>query len=194
MIIKKETISALKNGGIGVMPTDTIYGIVGSALNEKTVERIYKLRGRNKNKPMIILIGSLRDLIRFGAKTNAKTTRLLKGAGAVSVILPISASRAIRKFRYLHRGAKTLAFRLPKPYWLKRLLVKTGPLVAPSANIEGKPPAKTVAEAKRYFSAEGGSATGGKDGADFYVDGGVLRSGPSKLIKLIGSRMTILRN
>ncbi|MEK7522400.1 MAG: Sua5/YciO/YrdC/YwlC family protein [Patescibacteria group bacterium] len=51
----------LKNGGIGVIPTDTIYGIVGSALNKKTVERIYKLRRRNLKKPMIVLIGSIND-------------------------------------------------------------------------------------------------------------------------------------
>ena len=37
-----ETISILKKGGIGVMPTDTIYGLVGSALNKKTIKRIYK--------------------------------------------------------------------------------------------------------------------------------------------------------
>ncbi len=46
----------LRRGGVGVMPTDTIYGIVGSALRPSTVRRIYRLRRRNLRKPMIILI------------------------------------------------------------------------------------------------------------------------------------------
>ncbi|MEK7077097.1 MAG: Sua5/YciO/YrdC/YwlC family protein, partial [Patescibacteria group bacterium] len=49
-----------------------------------------------------------------------------------------------------------------------------GPLVAPSANIEGKPPAWTIKEAKKYFG----------DKADFYVDGGTIKKSPSMLIKI----------
>lgn len=45
-------ISLLKRGKIGVIPTDTIYGIVGSALNPKTVEKIYQLRKRALHKPI----------------------------------------------------------------------------------------------------------------------------------------------
>ncbi len=57
---KKFTVEIekiLKSGGIGVIPTDTIYGLVGSALNKKAVRRIYQLRQRNPKKPLIILIG-----------------------------------------------------------------------------------------------------------------------------------------
>ena len=57
MLKTAPIVTTLRNGGVGVVPTDTIYGIVGSALNPKTVARIYKLRRRNPKKPMIILIG-----------------------------------------------------------------------------------------------------------------------------------------
>ncbi len=67
----------LKAGGVGVLATDTIYGIVGSALSKKTVERIYSLRKRNLKKPMIVLIGEITDLKFFGIKLNNEERKIL---------------------------------------------------------------------------------------------------------------------
>lgn len=171
----------LKRGGVGVMPTDTIYGVVGSALSKKTVERIYRLRRRTRSKPMIILIGSVRDLARFGVRIGRETRKVLRKLwpGKVSVILPCISE----KFFYLHRGTKTLAFRLPRNPDLIELLKAVGPLVAPSANPEGKLPAKTAKEAKRYFGNK----------ADFYLDAGKLSSKPSSLVKLEKKGVVVLR-
>ena len=55
------------------MPTDTIYGVVGQALNKKTVERIYTARKRMPSKPMIILISSVNDLRLFGIEKRKST-------------------------------------------------------------------------------------------------------------------------
>jgi len=171
----------LKNGGVGIIPTDTIYGIVGSALNKKTVERIYKLRKRNLKKPMIILIGSINDLKLFGIKIEPKTKRILSKIwpNKVSVILPCKN----KKFTYLHRGANSLAFRFPKNKKLISFLKKTGPLVAPSANWEGNDPAKTIKEAIKYF----------KGGIEFYIDLGAKKSAPSTLIEINKGKMMIIR-
>lgn len=174
-----EITAILKNGGVGVLPTDTIYGLVGSALNKETVARIYKLRKRNLRKPMIILIAAVSDLRQFGIKVNCQTAKILKNLwpGKISVILPYQS----KKFFYLHRGTKTLAFRLPAKASLRKLLKKTGPLVAPSANLEGKPPAKTITEAKKYFA----------DKIDFYVDGGKIFSPPSTLVEIKNKKIFI---
>lgn len=180
-----EIIYILKRGGVGVMPTDTIYGVVGSALNSKAVEKIYRLRKRNKNKPMIILISSLDDLKIFRIKTNVKTARFLQKfwPGKVSVILRVRNQESGIKFRYLHRGSNSLAFRLPRPMRLRKLLQKTGPLVAPSANWEGSPPAKTIRAAKKYFGKK----------VDFYLDAGNIVSKPSTLIHFHQGQAKILR-
>lgn len=177
----KEVANILRKEGIGVLPTDTIYGIVGSALRLRTVERIYKLRKRNRKKPMIILIGSIADLQRFEVKVDIKTKKILKRfwPGKVSVILACQS----KKFAYLHRGTKTLAFRLPAKKSLRKLLKQVGPLVAPSANIEGERPARTVAEARRYFGSR----------VDFYVDIGRLAGKPSKLVDFVSKRSTVVR-
>ena len=180
-VSQKEVAVILKRGGVGVLATDTLYGIVGCALSKKAVARIYRLRKRDPKKPLIILIASVRDCARFGVKIDTQTKKLLSAVwpGKVSVIL----SCRYKKFFYLHRGTKTLAFRVPASIRVRRLLQKTGPLAAPSANIEGMPPATTVTEAKKYFG----------EGVDFYINSGKRASAPSTLVALESGRIVIKR-
>ena len=181
MTTKKQAIKILRSGGIGIMPTDTIYGLVGQALRPETVKRIYKVRRRSPDKPLIILISSRADLRKFGVKFTANDEQFLKKywPGELSVILQCSDS----KFRYLHRGTKTLAFRLPKKKSVLEILKITGPLVAPSANPEDLPPAKDLKEAEAYFGEK----------IDFYFGRGELSAPASTLIRLSGGQAEVLR-
>lgn len=177
-------VDSILRGGVGVVPTDTIYGIIGSALNEAAVKKIYRLRKRNLKKPMIVLISSLDDLKLFGITTTPAIKNALRRVwpGKVSVILNVKPA-AFKKFRYLHRGTGAIAFRLPKPAALRSFIEKTGPLVAPSANIEGEPPARNLKEAKGYFG----------DRVAFYIDAGRLVSKPSTLIAIVDGKIVVLR-
>jgi len=179
--MNKNNINTLKNGGIGVIPTDTLYGLVGQALNVKTVERIYQVRKRKPTKPFIVLISKITDLEKFAIKLDKKTEEILNNIwpGQVSVILPCQ-NKALK---YLHRGLNSIAFRLPAKKDLINLIKETGPLVAPSANSEDQAPALTIDEAKKYFGHK----------IDFYQDVGRLESAPSTLIKLVGNKIEILR-
>lgn len=170
----------LHKGKIAVIPTDTVYGIVGLALNPRTVEEIYKLRKRTKDKPMIILISGISDLAKFEIKISRETLRILKKLwpNPVSIILPCFSE----KFTYLHRGKKSLAFRMPKDKWITDLLKKTGPLVAPSANIEDQDPAETIETAKKYFGDK-----------VFYVNHGKIIAAPSTLIEIEKEKINVLR-
>jgi len=173
-------IKILEGGGVVVMPTDTLYGILGSALNKSIVERIYQIRKRRVDKPCIILIGSIAELEKFSiypslAQKNTiekywPASPSLGGPGPVSIVLDCAED----SFSYLHRGTNSLAFRMPRPPALRDLLLKVGPLIAPSANPEGLPPAQTILEAKDYFG----------DSVDLYLDGGTLSGEASKIIRL----------
>ncbi len=178
---RKLIIAALRRDKVGVLLTDTIYGVVGRALSRKAVARLYEVKGRDSKKPFIILISSYADLKKFGVKLTAAEKKFLatNWPGPLSAILPVPS----RKFAYLHRGTKSLAFRMPRPAHLRALVRQTGPLAAPSANPEGEPPARNIREAKNYF--------GGK--VDFYLDGGARRGRPSKLVRLTGGKIEILR-
>ena len=163
--IKAEEI--LNKDGIVVLPTDTLYGLVGSAFSKKAIERIYKIKNRNKDKKLIVLISSIRDLKKFKIKINKEEAKILKKfwPGRVSIILG------------------NIAFRFPKKKSLLKILKKTGPLVAPSANPEGKKPAESIKEAKKYFG----------DNVDFYLSGGTLKSEPSTLICIKDGKIEVLR-
>lgn len=165
-----------------MLATDTIYGLVGSALKPETVERIYRLRFRNFKKPMIVLLSSLDDLKLFKIKLNNKEQEVISKLwpGKVSIIL----NCPYPEFRYLHRGTGTVAFRLSEKNQLIDLLKKVGPLVAPSANPEGKAPAKTIEEAKNYFGKK----------VDFYLDDGRVLGLPSTLVAIENERLVIKRN
>jgi L-threonylcarbamoyladenylate synthase len=196
-----KIIDILKNDGVGILPTDTLYGLVGRAFSKKAFERIFELKKRSAKSPFIILISSIKDLELFNIKIDGDTNKILKKywpasakasagnkfladksagkPGKVSVVLPCDNE----ELSYLHRGTKTLAFRMPNKKNLLELLKKTGPLLAPSANHPGEKPALTIEEARKYFG----------DNIDFYVDEGRLESLPSTLIKIKNERVVILR-
>lgn len=171
----------LRQGGVGVILTDTIYGVAGSAMDPETVQRIYRLRKRNSKKPFIILIPSVASLKKFGVKLDKYHRAFLGTAwpGPISVILPVPG----KKFEYLHRGKRSLAFRVPADPSLRSFLRRTGPLVAPSANPEGQRPARTIKEAQKYFGPN----------VEFYMDAGRVAGKASTLIDLTGSEPVVLR-
>jgi L-threonylcarbamoyladenylate synthase len=177
----EEAVQIIKVGGIGVIKTDTLYGLVGQALLSGVVERIYLVRRRRPSKPLIVLIEKPEDVRLFGIDTNSADFELAKKQwpGKISIILPCDQP----KFEYLHRGTKTLAFRVPDNEELRNILKETGPLVAPSVNHEGEIPAFTIPEAKVYFGNE----------IDFYVDVGEVVTESSTLVKITNGKFEVLR-
>lgn len=164
-----EIIILINKGGIGVIRTDTLYGIVAKADNETAVERMYMIKGRTPTKPPIVLIASTDQLIDTYDQSVIDHLNHLWPA-KTSIILPSSKAPL-----WLTRGTESLAYRIPADEQLRQLVTKTGPLIAPSANPEGEHPAMTIDEARVYFGDE----------IDFYVDGGrVTDDMPSKLYRL----------
>lgn len=178
--IETKLATVLKNKGLVVAPTDTIYGVLALALNKDSVERVYQLKGRAPKKPFIILLSSIDQLAYFGVNLNNLQYRAVNHfwPGPVTLIF-----RCDKELGYLHRGEQTLAFRLPKDELLIKTIDKTGPLIAPSANPEGMEPSKNIKEAKEYFD----------DRIDFYLDGGVIIGSPSTIVDLTGESPLIIR-
>ncbi len=182
--IDPKITNILKNGGIGILPTDTLYGLVGSALSEKAVLKVAILKKRGKGKPFIILISKISGLKIFGVEINQEEKSIIKKywPGPVSIVL--KCPNHDREMSYLQPLNQTLAFRCPNLKWLNVLLKATGPLVAPSANPEEFPPAETIEQAKKYFG----------NTVDFYVDRGKLRGLPSTLVEIQGDNVVVRRS
>jgi len=173
-----EVAGLLRDGRLGIIPTDTVYGLVCSAANQQTVERLYKLKSR-ENKPGTIIAASVEQLAGLGIKA-----RYLKAVehfwpNPISIIIPTGFD-----LPYLHLGKMSLAVRIPKNTKLLQLLDSTGPLLTSSANHPGEPEAATIEQAIRYFGDE----------VDFYVDGGDLSGRkPSTLIRIVDDAIEVLR-
>jgi len=169
----------LKPGAVGVIPTDTVYGLVARAADRDAVAKLYKLKSRDK-KPGTLIAASLQQLEELGLKHRYLKAVEQYWPGPVSVIIP-AADPALA---YLHQGKMSLAVRLPADKKLQALLSKTGPLLTTSANQPGEPPASTIAQAKQTFGGQ----------VDFYQDGGDLSGRqPSTLIRIIDDAVEVLR-
>jgi len=172
-----KLIALLKEGAVGVLPTDTVYGLVCRAADEEAVARLYALKNR-EHKPGTVIAAETQQLTDLGLHA-----RYLKAVeqfwpGPVSVIIPTTA------VNYLRQDVEGLAVRIPGDTVIHDLLTEVGPLLTTSANQPGEPVASTVEEARAYFG----------DTVDFYVDGGDL-SGypPSTVVRVVDDAIEVLR-
>ena len=162
------------------MPSDTVYGVMARADNQKAVERVYEVRGRAPEKAFIILVAGMWQISDTKLWTDEhKYLAKRYWPGPLSLVAPVTDMPT-----YLHRGTDTLAYRVPDNADLRKLLEATGPLIAPSANPEGKPTATTLAEAQTYFD----------DNVDGYVDGGPLvNRAPSTVTGIQDGKIHVFR-
>lgn len=168
----------LIEGDVGILPTDTVYGLVCQAADETAVQRLYQIKSRN-HKPGTVIAASIDQLVELGIPL-----RYLRGVehfwpNPISIVIP-----SVPKLAYLDLGLMSLAVRIPKHTELQKLLAKTGPLLTTSANLPEKPLANTIQEAKNYFGNQ----------VDFYVDGSDLSNHTSStIIRIIDDAIEILR-
>ncbi len=175
---KKVADAIMRAGAVGVIPTDTVYGVVAQAADREAVVRLYQLKHR-EHKPGTLIAASVDQLVELGIKR-----RYLKAVeqfwpGPISVIIPCGTV-----LDYLHQGILSLAVRIPDVPEIHELLEYTGPLLTSSANQPGLEPAHTVAEAKGYFG----------NGVDYYFDGGDLSERkPSTVLRIVDDAVEVVR-
>lgn len=177
-ISEPHVVAAINAGAVGVLPTDTVYGLACSVNNRDAVARLYALKHRH-HKPGTIIAASPDQLINLGIRKQNLSKVLRYWPGPVSVVVPDT-----RSLGYLDLGMQSLAVRVTDDKTLLALLNQTGPLLTTSANLPGQPTATSLDEAYRYF----------KESVDFYVDGGDYRGRPaSTLIRLVDGKIEVLR-
>ena len=162
-----QLIAVIRAGAVGVIPTDTVYGLVCGANNSAAVARLYAMKSREQ-KPGTIIAANVDQILELGITPTYLGLVDKFWPGPVSVETPHSVT-------YLHQGTGRQAIRIPDDARLRAFLEKTGPLQTTSANHPGEPHANTVEEAKAYFNGQ----------VDFYVDGGdTTGSEPSTIIRI----------
>lgn len=157
VVTLNQAATLLAKGQVGVIPTDTVYGLVASANNEFAVTRLYQLKDRVR-KPGSLIAHDTDQLVHLGfdRQTVAALDQYFKPGTSVVVEHPID---------YLHQGLGDQAVRIVTTGDIGLLLEQTGPLQTSSANKPGEPLAEAIEDAYHYFG----------DTVDFYVDGGNLQ-------------------
>jgi len=170
----KEIANVLKNGGIVVMPTDTVYGIAANAFCHDACLEIYRLKGRHYRKPLVIMPRSYLELGKI-AHLNEKTKKIVTKfwPGSLTLILKTNHLGKI-----LMGGRDNLGVRIPKNSLFKALMKHCAfPLATTSANPSAKPSAKNAQEAIKYFNTkvavivDGGPCQIGKESTVVDVSG-----------------------
>ncbi|MDN5275227.1 MAG: hypothetical protein JWP06_1128 [Candidatus Saccharibacteria bacterium] len=177
LIHREQAISILMDGGVGVMPSDTVYGLVARAHDPQAVTRMYALKDRD-HKPGTIIAANVEQLIELGVSQSNIDRVSQWWPNPLSAVLDMNGND------YLHQGVGDIAMRVVSDLTLQILLQKTGPLLTSSANLPGQPESKTIAQAYDYF----------KEAVDFYIDGGIIADAlPSTIIRPDADGITILR-
>ena len=137
----------LRDGGAAVIPTDTV---VGLAVMPAMANRIWTLKRRPADKPLILMGASTDALlqhVRVECHDDARTLAACHWPGALTLVLPADGGL----IDSLNPGGTSLGIRIPACATTVRLLEHTGPLATSSANPSGEPAAMTVRQASDYF-------------------------------------------
>ncbi|MBF0788275.1 MULTISPECIES: L-threonylcarbamoyladenylate synthase [unclassified Streptococcus] len=126
----------LETGGAVILPTETVYGLFGRALDEQAVRHIYELKQRPLDKAMNLNVASLEDILAFSKNQPACLTKLFQAflPGPLTIIL--QANEQVP--HWINSGMKTIGFRVPRHPVTLDLIQTFGPLIGPSANLSGK--------------------------------------------------------
>lgn len=179
-------IDFLKQGRVVLFPTDTVYGLLADATNQKAVEKVFKIKNRSLEKPLSLFVGNLKMAKKF-AKVNQDQEKFLKmiWPGKVTTVL----ERKKTKEKLYGVKKDTIAIRVPNYKPLNFLLKNIDfPLVQTSANISEKPASGNLKEILEQFQNK-------KHQPDLIVDAGNLpQNKPSIIIDLTTLPPKILRS
>lgn len=172
----------IKRGGLVVFPTETVYGLGADAFNEETVRKVFLVKGRPPDNPLIVHIASTEDINNLAKDIPLKAAKLIERfwPGPLTVIL----KKRSNVLDIITAKSDSVAIRMPNNKIALSLIKESGPVVAPSANKSGRPSptkAKDVVEDLEGL-------------VDLIIDGGSTRIGiESTVIDMTAAIPTILR-
>jgi len=179
----KKTASIIKQGGLVLFPTETVYGIGADGLNEEAVKKIYIAKGRESDNPLILHISNIKMLDMI-AKDISKEEYMLMDAfwpGPFTIIL--NKKKVVPDV--VTGGLDTVAVRMPSNKIANKLIEYANvPIAAPSANISGKPSGTCIDDIYDELASK----------MDYIIDGGSCEVGlESTVVKVVDGKVNILR-
>lgn len=179
----EKAITTLKNGGVLVFPTETVYGIGCGVFFQQSIRRVLKIKERKADKPLPVLISDTDQLTGLVKGSSAMVSSLIKTFWPGPLTIIFQAGEAVPE--EVTAGTGTVGVRMPDhPLCLEILKQYGKPVVAPSANISGQEPPASFMKIEPAVIEE----------ADMAMDDGVCRYGiPSTVVDATGRELVIVR-
>lgn len=176
-----RAVELIKAGNVVSFPTETVYGLGADAFNSDAIDNVFTVKGRPSDNPLIVHVASLDDLTKIADSISNDTQKLMNHfwPGPLTLVIPKKKSVLDR----ITAGLPTVAIRMPNHPLAMELIRQTGPLVAPSANLSGKP---SPTRPEHLFDDYGGDIP--------VLDGGICQVGiESTVINMTTQPYLILR-
>jgi L-threonylcarbamoyladenylate synthase len=175
-------VTAVLNGELVVLPTDTVYGLGADAFSPAAVRRLLAAKGRGRDMPPPVLVGTVRAATALVEDMGPDGQRLIDEfwPGGLTIVC-----RAARSLSWDLGDTKgTVAIRMPEDTVALDLLRETGPMAVSSANLSGSASATTAADARDQLG----------EAVSVYLDGGKVSGGiASTIVDLTGPQPRLLR-
>lgn len=178
----EKIINELEKGNLVITPTDTIYGIMGDATNEETIKKIYRIKRRPYNKPLILLMDSY-DMVKEYTKniTNEEDILIKEFTpGLVTIIL----EKNEKVSNLITANSNYVGIRIPANQELLEIIKKLGkPVISTSANISDEEVITNISQLDKEL----------KDNIDYLYDGGEVTAKSSAIVKFKNHKLQIIR-
>lgn len=180
--ILKKISQYLSTDKVGAIPTETFYALACNPFSEKALEKLFTLKGRSPNKPILLLLGRLEDLSLVVARIPSLAIKLIKAfwPGPLTLVLP--AKKELPKLLTADLG--TVGVRLSSCEITRKVAQAFGkPVTGTSANISEKAPCRSAEEIAKVFPT-----------IDFILEGGPVKSEkPSTVIEILEKEIKLIR-
>ncbi len=176
-------IDEIKSGNPVIIPTDTIYGIACDALNKKAVNKIYKIKKRDNNKPLTLNLNKKKDITKYAYITNKLEKEIIKK------LMPGAITLLLKKKEYvvdlISKNSEYIGVRIPNNKIVKEIIKKiNSPLVLTSVNISGEMPIIDLDDLNSEIS----------NNIRYAIDVGIIDKGvESTIVKVTNNKVEILR-
>ncbi len=147
-------LAALKKGGVLVFPTDTVYGLGGDARKIEVIEKIYKMKGRERGKPLAVIMSGFRMIDEWCDLDHEQADVIMQHLpGPYTFIVRLREGKTLAGItgtRNPEPGTGRIGVRVPNHFFLRKLVLSFGaPIAATSANISGRGDASSFGEVEK---------------------------------------------
>lgn len=177
-----KLVELINDGGLAIVPTDTVYGIIADATNEDAINRVYEAKRRVYSKPLIIMVSSLEMLFRYVDDVSEVEQKLIERywPGKLTILF----KRGSKLSGLINNNGDLVGIRYPDNEELIELMNRLDkPLVSTSANIADEGTITSVDKISEDLLKY----------IDYVYDGGFKEDVPSTIVKVVDNKIEFLR-